>query len=748
MSDKRKYWKGQEQLQGGVSFEETVSGEFPEPIPVDEFLADESLVGSSQASRRDFLKFFGFSVAAASLAACETPVVKSIPYLAKPEEITPGEPLWYASTYADGVDYCSILVKTREGRPVHIEGNAMSGVTKGAINARVNASVLSLYDTSRLKEPMANGFESSWESVDEEISKKLKKIAAEGGNIVLLSNSILSPSTKAVIEDFADTLCGVQQENTLDTDTITTEQAGSSASFRHVTYDALSYSGIRQANEDCFGKAVIPGYRFDKAEVVVSFGADFLSTWLSPIEYAAQYASGRNPDRDKMSRHYQFETILSLTGSNADVRGAIKPSDQGLAVLHLYNLIANKTGGRPVDAGKPDDDDKVMKKLRAAAEDLWRARGASLVISDSNDPSIQSVVNTINFLLGNYGKTIGLGNPCNIRQGDDRKMKLLVDDMHNGEVQAIIFYGCNPVYTMPEGWHFAKALQNVKLKISFADRMDETAVQCNYACPDNHYLESWNDYKPGKGHYSLSQPVISPLFNTRQAQDSLLKWAGSDADYHTYLKNRWLSGLLSGSEHQWSKFLHDGVLHMEDENESVPDEMPTDLIVDMRELSASIIELADSGEWELQLYMKTGIAEGAQANNPWLQEFPDPVTRMTWDNYITMNPADMKGRYNIKTGQKQPASMAKLRVATPGIEQEIILPVVAVPGQKRKTVGIALGYGRSHAGRVGNEVGKNAYGFAHFVNDSLHYTGQDMAIEPVGQEYPIASVQTHHTMMG
>ena len=754
MSQKKKYWKGIEQLEGGEEFADMVKNEFAEPIPVDEFLADESVVGANATTRRDFLKFFGFSIAAASLAACETPVINSIPYLVKPEEITPGEPLWYASTYADGVDYCSILVKTREGRPIHIEGNKMSNVTKGGINARVNSSVLSLYDTSRLKEPMVNSFASSWDAIDKEIPEKLRKIAAEGGTIAMLSSTIISPTTKEVINEFGKTLQGYRNDVTEGNINSNAGKKNNKPTFRHITYDAVSYSALSNANNACFNKEVIPDYRFDKAKVIVSFGADFLSTWLSPIEYASQYGSRRNPDNDWMSRHYQFETTLSLTGSNADIRGAIKPSEQGLAALHLYNLIALKSGGVPVEVKPIEDDNDVMSKLKSAAEDLWNARGATLVVCGVNDESIQSVINAINYLLGNYNKTIDLNTTCNLRQGNDEEVKEFIDEMNTGDVQAILIYGCNPVYSMPEEWNFSDALQKVKLKISFADRLDETALQCNYVCPDHHYLESWNDANPKTGHYSLTQPVISPLYKTRQVQETLLKWSGVDQDYHSYLKNAWLTTLYkpereSDAELWWNTALHNGVLENISFNQQESnEENALEILVDMKEVPTIINELSDAGDWELQLYMKTGIGEGNHANNPWLQELPDPVSRVTWDNYITMNPDDMKGIYNINTGQKEKANMARLSVATPGISREIILPVIALPGQRRKTVGIALGYGRTSAGRVGNGIGENAYSFVHFVNNTLHYSDQDIKIEPTSETYPIGSVQTHHTMMG
>ncbi|SVE22922.1 uncharacterized protein METZ01_LOCUS475776, partial [marine metagenome] len=243
----------------------------------------------TSTSRRDFLKFLGFSTAAATLAACETPVNKVIPYVVKPEEVTPGVSNYYASTMYDGHDYGSILVKTREGRPIKVEPNIT------AINTRIQASVLSLYDSERLRNPIKNGIESDWESVDSEISAELEKISANGGKITILSSTILSPSTKQIIIDFSSKYGNVN----------------------HIQMDAVSYSGILDANEATFDVRVLPSYSFDKAHVIVSFGADFLGNWGS-IDYATQYGIGRNPRSGTMSKHYQLESTLSLTGSNAD----------------------------------------------------------------------------------------------------------------------------------------------------------------------------------------------------------------------------------------------------------------------------------------------------------------------------------------------------------------------------------------------------------------------------------------------
>lgn len=719
MTKVKKYWKGLEELENSPEFRKTVENEFSEQAGVAEFLGNEALADTS-TNRRDFLKFLGFGVGAAAVAACETPVYKAVPYLNKPEEITPGVANWYASTFADGNDYASILVKTREGRPIKIEGNKLSPVTKGAVNARINSSVLSLYDSARLKNPLLKKNAATWVQTDKAIIADLEAITAKGGKIRILSNSIISPTTKKAIAEFTAKYPGTE----------------------HVTYDAVSYSGILKANAASFGAELIPDYHFENAEVIVSFGADFLVNWLSSVEYAGQYGKTRNPKNGKMSRHFQFETTLSVTGSNADERIAIKPSEQGLLVLGLYNIIAKAKGAASFDAGVPDD---YKDKLEQAAAELLAAK-SSLVVCGSNDTNVQVVVNSINSLLGNYGNTIDTATPVYLKQGDDTKVQALVGDMAAGNVDAIILYGVNPVYTLGE--KFASALEKVKVKISFADREDETASLCNYVCPDNHYLESWNDYNPKKGQYSLAQPTIAPLFSTRQAQESLLVWAGNNTPYYEYLKTNWQA--VTGAS--WNQSLHDGFYAVPATQIPAAVTTKTDTkaaaapTVDISSAAAALRKGINAGATELQLYIKTGIGDGSQANNPWLQELPDPISKVTWDNYVTMAPSDMKA-LGLSLLERGDNSASIIELTANGIT--IKAPAFPQPGQKKGTVGLALGYGRTKTGKAADNVGVNAFPFISFVEGNATYAAYDVTINPIaGETYPIGATQTHHTLMG
>ena len=717
MGTTKKYWKGLEDLNNEPSFIKASQNEFAEEIPLDKFLSNDALEETS-TPRRDFLKFLGFSVTAASLAACQAPVNRVIPYVIKPEEITVGISNWYATAYYDGRDFCNILVKTREGRPIKIEGNKLSSITKGGTNARVQASVLSLYDNERVTGPKEKGSTVQWEEADKKIMTQLESITNTGGNITLLSSSIISPSTNQVIAEFTAKYKNV----------------------KHVSYDAISYSGIIKANEQNFGKAVVPTYNFENANVIVSFGADFLTNWVSPIQFAREYATNRKVSEEKktMSRHIQFETNLSLTGSNADERIGIKPSEMGLALISLYNKVSGSSVASKTLA--------CDAAISAAAKELMESKGKSLVVCGSNDVAHQVIVNAINNALGNYGSTIDVENGNMVHQGNDAEVVQLVADMKGGKVNALLLYNVNPVYTLPASLGFEEGLKKTPLTISFSDREDETASLCTFLVPDNHYLESWGDASPKKGIYSLIQPTIFPIFNTRAAQESMMKWAGVAGDYQAYVKAYCEKNIFPMQttevlfENFWMKSLHDGGVEM-----MFTPATPAAFTGDVNTAAASIAQSASkTGQFEICLYEKTSIGNGNQANNPWLQEMPDPVSKVVWDNYITMSPKQMK-ELGLATFQEQKSVHDVVELTVNGAKVKVV--VFPQPGQVYGTVGLALGYGRTKAGKCGN-VGANAYQLISINNGTINYESYNATIGASVDKYSVASTQTHHTLMG
>ena len=414
-----KYWRSLDELNNPVEFKKT---EIKLELDAKRAVAQKN----AGSSRRDFLKTLGFSVAAAAVvASCKRPIDKAIPYLVKPEEVTPGMANYYASTYFQSNEYCSILVKVRDGRPIKIEGNNLSSVSQQGTSARVQASVLNLYDDARFKTPLKRGEEVSWEEADEYISKKLNQLKDDNKKVVLLTQTIISPSTKKIIEKY--------QTAHPNTD--------------WVQYDAVSVSGILKANEISFGKATIPDYNFKKAAIIVSFGADFLGTWLSNVEYTKAYSAGRRvlEQNDKMSRHYQFETGMSITGSNADVRVPIKPSEEESLVANLYNELLKAKGLPSVSVPNASID------LNELVSELLENEGQSLIVSGSNNVNIQLLVNAINNLLGNIGSTVSFETELKTHQGIDENFENLLSELKQKQVAGLLIWGANPFYNHHKG---------------------------------------------------------------------------------------------------------------------------------------------------------------------------------------------------------------------------------------------------------------------------------------------------------
>lgn len=711
MESNKKYWKGLEELQNTKDFVESSKNEFAEPIPMDEVLKEAGL--RTVTPRRDFLKALGFGLGAVTLAACQkTPVHKSIPYLIKPEEIIPGIPNYYTSTYNGH----SILVKTREGRPIKIEGNPNCLISKGSMNAKGQAAVLDLYDASKLKSPVLNDSEVSWDKVDEFVKAELQKVKTGGKGIRIVSSTINSPSAKAAIADF------------------TTQYP----SAKLVQVDAVSYTGIIKANENSFGKAVLPRYRFDRADLIVSFGADFLGTWISPLEFSRQYVSKRNNaalESKKMSRHIQFEAGMSVTGTNADTRIPLKPSEEGIALLNLYTALGGiVTGNKPL-ANNPNAD----KVISIVAKELLTAKGRSLVVSGSNDVSVQILVNAINSLIGSYGTTIDLDNPSYQYQGNDAEFVSLINEMNRGEVDAVFFLNTNPAYEYADSKAFTDALSKVKLRVSFADRKDETASLCQVIAPNLHFLESWGDSNPVEGYYTIAQPTINPVYNSRSAEQGLLIWSESPVtDYYQYVQAVWAKSILPQAGMTWKELLQKGSVTLP-ERSAGSYTFSRELNSVVQTILAESNSIAKAGEnaVELHIYQNVAIGDGKVANNPWLQELPDPVSKVTWDNYAAISP-----KYAEKLGISE-RDMVEIKTD----KYNVTLPVLLQPGQAFGTVSVALGYGRTKAGKAGSEVGKNAYPFLRLVNATLQNVSA-ASISKTSGTYELAQTQTHHTIEG
>ncbi len=684
--------------------------------------------GKWTASRRDFLKLMGFGLGAATLAAsCEIPVKKAIPYVTKPDDIVPGVANYFASSFVNGGDYCSVLVKTREGRPIKIEGNTLSGVTTGGTTARAQAMVLSLYDTRRIKQAgTIDGGELKgldWKELDNKIKGQLQL----GGNIRFITNTLISPTAKMALAEFT-----AKYPNT-----------------KVVTYDPVSSAALLAANSMCFGVRGVPNYKFGEADVIVSFGADFLGTWISPLEYARDYAAKRkikSVEGASMSRHYQVESHMSLTGSNADNRILVKPSEQGAAICALHNEVAALTGAAAI--GGPALNDKAKTALKKVARELVDHKGKSLVVSGSNNLMEQVIVNKINDLLGNINATIDFSVLNNLRQGDEREMARLIGEMKAGQVAIAIVWGANPAFDLPNAAEFKAAFAKVNTRISFSGTMDETTALCSHSAPAHHQLESWGDAEPKSGHFSLIQPTIAPLFSTRQAEHSLLEWADSpnlnrqdEQPYYQYLKSHWASELFAKQQKYgtptafWDMSLHDGVFEVS----TAP------LTVTFNpgiSLNAAGVTQPASSEVEISFPETVNIGNGQYAHNPWLQEMPDPVHRTVWGNYLAI-PVEWDGVNNIN-GWKGLSDGDNVEVEVNGAK--LTCTVVRTFGQMPGTVAIALGGGRENGG-CGVGFGVNVNPWLPIEGGMIQYAAKEAKISgKVGEDKHFACVQFHHTM--
>lgn len=713
-------WIGQQDLENKDSFFENSDQEFS----LVESVADERNQNLFASNRRDFLKYLGFGLGAATIAAgCDIPVKRALPYVIKPDAIVPGVASYYASSYVNGSDYGAILVKTRDGRPIKLEGNDMAPGNWGASSARIQASVLSLYDTNRVSQPLKKNKDLfspvSWEDLDKDVIKQLA--TAKTVRILQSTNTSLLNS-KAQSE-------------------FTAKYADS----KIVNIDHVSYAAILDANLANFGSRAIPTYRFDKADLIVSFDADFLGTWLSASQYSGDYIKNRvitDTNNLKMSRHYQVESGMTMTGSNSDHRILVKPSEQGVAIAHLYNVIV---GGSIPTTGL---NERAKSSLSKVATKLSANVGKSLIVSGSNNPAEQQLINAINNSLGNYGTTIDFSETLNTAQGDESAFASLLAEMKSGSVDVLIIDDANPVYSHIAGKEFADALAKVKLKIASCMSLDETSTLCDYIAIKPHFLEAWGDASPTSKIVSIIQPTIAPLFQSRQIEESYLVWAQSpnlvsgDQPIYDYLRQVWMdSAFKVQSEFAtfdafWDNALQVGVVSLPSSSTQ------PSFSGDLSGLGASITKVG-STPTEISFYETLNIGNGQYSSNPWLQEMPNPVDRTTWGNYLAV-PVNFDGVSSmVALNGLLDGDLVDLTIDG----QKFTVPVIQQFGQMPGTVSIALGYGRSVAGKCGTDVGVNVTPvMIKLGNYAQNYNTKVTISNNLGKEEHFSCVQYHNTL--
>ncbi len=692
-------WKSLGERRGLIK---TTKAEFSDELPLGESVR--------QITRRDFFRFSGLGFAAGLAIGCKSKVVeKALPYLNAQEGLTPGVAQWYATTCQGCSAGCGVLARSRDGRPVKLEGNPDHPLNRGGLCAIGQAQTRGLYDPSRLKQPRLQRKDCDWKELDADLATRFAALKGKGGKIRVLSGTLLSPTLKATIQSFL----------------------GGFKDAKLVSYDALSCAAIPAAYEHTHGAKLLPHYRLDEADFILGIEADFLGTWIDPAGFTRAYASRRGPDNLRpMSKHLQAEAGLSLTGSNADERLRLAPSEIVPFLEALAAALGSGEGGSELRK-------ELSAKASAMAHELGEHRGASLVLCGVNDLYAQLLTARINHLLGNEGHTVELARPSFQKQGDDRALAALLQEMGAGQVEALIVVGANPAYDLPA--EFASAFAKVPLRVSLALTADETALASTHLAPDHHWLESWSDAEPVAGTLSLIQPLTNPLFQTRPALESFLAWSGSSSAALDQLREHWRKAVfphqkaVTDFDAFWNGVLQKGAVQLE--GAPTAPAYREDLNASLRERNAT-----KPGTYELLLMAKVGMGDGRHAFNPWLQELPDPITKITWDNYVSVSPATAKG-----LGLEQGDLVALRPQGLP----ELSLPVVVQPGQDDRTFAVALGYGRREGGpKDWKVVGTNVYPWRSLASGFLAASAAPLQIRRSGGRAELAATQDHHSLEG
>ncbi len=677
----------------------------------------------NEVSRRWFLEAAGFSVSLAAVAGCGRAAPQTaLPFAVAPAEMIPGRMRSYASTCSGCPAGCGLLVGVRDGRPLKMEGMPEHPVSSGGLCAIGQSLTLGLYDNYRFKKPSLKGKKDpTWSDIDQHVIKQLGAVGDKASYLV--TPTVTSPTLKAVIEKFTAKF-GVQ----------------------HVTLDAISSSAILEAHNKTHKQRVLPHYKFEQAKVIVSLGADFLGTWISPVEFTAGWSSQRVPTEEhpEMSYHAQLEGRLSLTGCNADRRFQVAPDEYGIVLSHLYQTLKGE---------HPKNDEKAISNpdLTALAKRLSDAhKGETLVVSDSQDVDVQVLVNAINDLLGNYGKTLDVTNASNQRQGNDADVAKLVEDLTAKNVGALLVAGTDLTHNLPA---VKDSISEDILAVSFATLPDEFTELANVGCPDHHALESWADAEPITGQYSLSQPTLAPLNDTRSTLESLARWTGDQRSVYDILQTHWEDSILPEvkSGLSWKQAIQKGIAEDTNKKSGVGTySLETEpKLFDKQPSEKDVV---------LTLYSKVGMFDSTHAQNPWLQELPDPVTKVTWDNYVSMSKTRAKLAGVDKDGDV---------VTVKTDSGEVQLPALIQRGQHDRVISIALGYGAVGSKRFhkigpqwiegqptvakGGTVGENAAALTEMVGEAgseqLRYSRNGLTITAKpGIRRPLARTQEYHSL--
>ncbi len=704
----RRYWRSLEGLADDPRARAFLEREFPEH-------ASELPEG---VTRRTMLTLIGASLSLAGLAACRRPVEKIVPYVNAPEEVVPGIPQHYATTMPVGNDAYGLVVECHEGRPTKIEGNSLHPSSLGATSAIVQASILDLYDPDRSPAVRHGAERKTWTEFCGAWAEIAGQFADNGGEgLALLTEPFSSPTLARLARLFRSRFPKAHWA--------TWEPTG----------DANVFEGAYAAT----GIVARPVYQFDRASVVLSLDSDFLQTESNAIRHARDFADGRriSSPSDTMNRLYVVETALSLTGGNADHRLRLQGGQVAVFLARLLERLRSDLAlDLPGPAAHALEDPRAEQWTELLARELVAARGRSLIVAGSRQPeSVHAATFALNAALDNVGRTLTFRAPADAALGRQPELSLLVSAMNAGKIRCLVVLGANPVYAGPADLDFAGAMAAVPTVVHLGSRRDETGRLAAWHLPQAHYLESWGDARAADGTASVVQPLIAPLFGGVSGVEVLGLLAGGEPrPGYELVRETWLELLgPEDFEARFSRVLHDGLLSGSAGPEIAP--RPRAGIFFPLQRDAAAFVAAHPADLELCFYPSPAMLDGRHANNGWLQELPDPVTKLTWDNAALLSPATARS-LGLENGD--------LALLSYG-QRELETPVWIVPGQADRSVALHLGWGRSSAGRVGDGRGFNAF---LVRTTAAPYIGRGVTLAPTGRRHPLAQTQDHGSMEG
>ncbi len=708
--DKRRFWRSLEELAQTREYQDSLHNEFLRELPVE----------SSSVSRRDILRLMGASAAFAGLTACtKLPPEKIVPYVQAPEDSIPGVPLFYATAMPMGDSGAGLLVESHMGRPTKVEGNPGHPGSLGAADVFAQASALTLYDPDRSQVPVHLGRVASWDAFLAAIANTLNQHRSTGGTgLRLLTETITSPTLAAQIRDFLALYPDAKWHQ----------------------YEPCARDGPREGARLAFGEYVNTIYRFDRADVILSLDADFLSSGPGSVRYARDFAGKRRvvDAHSSMNRLYAVESVLSITGAMADHRWPMRSCE----VEGFARAVAETLGLRNVSETRTASSKVPSAWIQALVRDLQNHRGASIVIAGEQQPAIvHALAHAMNHALDNVGKTVVYSEPLEAQPVNEvQSLRDLVEDIKSGQVQTLVILGANPAFTAPADLEFAKRLLTVNLRVHLGLYEDETAELCHWHLPEAHYLESWGDTRAYDGTVSVIQPLIAPLYNGRSAWELLAVLQGQPsrsgyAIVRDYWQNHPPARLAAAPNFEvwWETSLNDGVIA----GTALPPR-PVSLKEGFAS-GSSVSAVGPSGarpanvESGLEIVFRPdpSVWDGRFANNGWLQELPRPFTKLTWDNAALVSP-----------GTSERLGLNREDVVKLAFEgREVQAPVLIVPGHADDSVTVHLGYGRRRAGRIGSGVGVNAYAIRP---SDKPWSGLGLQIQKTGGRHHLVTTQHSH----